>query len=206
MYFYLYEIKNNITGKIYIGAHQTMNLDDGYMGSGKVLKLAIKKYGIENFTKTILCLFADKETMYEAENIIVNKDFVENEMTYNLKLGGEGGSSTIGKVLSEEHKQKISKSLIEKYASGDLNVLKETSRMRLIEDNPMHNEETKIKVANSLKKYNKTEEHKKNISKGVTNNSNKGKKYNKPDKARKRQPLSEETKRKISEKRKMQLA
>ena len=53
MYFYLYQIINKLNDKIYVGVHKTDNLNDGYMGSGKILNRAIKKYGVENFEKDI---------------------------------------------------------------------------------------------------------------------------------------------------------
>lgn len=91
MFYYLYEIRNNLNGKIYIGVHKTKNMNDGYMGSGIVIKTAIEKYGKENFTKTILEYFDDSKTMYDRETEIVNEEFLLRESVYNLRRGGLGG-------------------------------------------------------------------------------------------------------------------
>jgi len=106
MYYLIYKITNQIDGKFYIGSHKTKNLNDNYMGSGKYLIRAQKKYGIENFKKEILFIFDNPKDMYEKEKEIVDEDFLVTENTYNLKVGGFGGFDYINsnpeKFLTEK--------------------------------------------------------------------------------------------------------
>jgi hypothetical protein len=91
MFYTIYKITNQIDGKFYIGSHKTKDLNDDYMGSGKYLRHAQEKYGIENFTKEVLFVFDTPEQMYDKEAEIVNEDFLATENTYNIKVGGFGG-------------------------------------------------------------------------------------------------------------------
>ena len=76
MFYYLYQITNKVDNKIYIGVHKTLDMSDGYMGSGKILGNAIKKHGIENFSKVILETFDNSKDMYTREEEIVNDEFL----------------------------------------------------------------------------------------------------------------------------------
>lgn len=87
IYFTIYKITNQVNGKFYIGMHKTTNLDDNYMGSGKRIKQALKKYGPENFVKEYLGIYDTDKKMKIAEKIYV----VIDELSYNLSKGGEGG-------------------------------------------------------------------------------------------------------------------
>jgi len=95
MYYTIYKITNKIDGKFYIGSHKAKNLDDGYMGSGKYLKNAIKNYGADNFTKDILYVFDNEHDMNCKENELVTEEFVSRHDTYNICVGGQGGFSYI---------------------------------------------------------------------------------------------------------------
>lgn len=98
MFYYLYQITNLVNNKIYIGVHKTVDINDGYMGSGKVIRDAIKKYGIDNFKKDILEYFDTSDAMYAKEKQIVTDEFLLREDVYNLALGGHGGFDYLNKT------------------------------------------------------------------------------------------------------------
>ena len=71
-HYLIYRIDNLKNGKYYIGQHETNNPLDSYMGSGKLVKQAIIKYGVENFVKTILFDFDNFKQMNEKEKELVS--------------------------------------------------------------------------------------------------------------------------------------
>ena len=100
--YYLYQVRNKRNGKIYIGVHQTDNLNDGYMGSGELLKKAFQKHGLESFEKLILEYFESEEEMYAREREVVSKDFINRTDTYNIALGGFYGKTRRIRAASPE--------------------------------------------------------------------------------------------------------
>lgn len=106
-YYFVYETQNLVNQMTYIGCHATNNLNDEYLGSGKHLKRAIQKYGMENFSRRIIQVFDNPIDMFSLETSLVTEEYVRNPNTYNLVIGGYGGF----KVQNiEEWKSKLKKS------------------------------------------------------------------------------------------------
>jgi hypothetical protein len=94
MYYTIYKITNIMNNKIYIGRHKTMDLDDGYMGSGTRICAAIKKYGVDNFLKEIILQCDNYNDMILRESEMVNSEFVKCDSNYNVIPGGDGFNTT----------------------------------------------------------------------------------------------------------------
>lgn len=90
----VYRTTNLVNGKFYIGIHKTETEDDGYLGSGKLLKLAVKKYGAQHFQREILFRFTDGEAAFRTESQLVEENRW-NPLCYNIKEGGKGGFAWI---------------------------------------------------------------------------------------------------------------
>ena len=163
MFYTIYKITNKLDGKIYIGKHQTKDINDGYMGSGKILKRAIDKHGLENFTKEILFQFDNEADMNAKEAELVTEEYVKEDTNYNLCPGGNGGFGYINSnnlsprftnyIGTEKHKTASAKG---GKKTGRENITKAYLEGKIKHDNftgKKHSEETKRKM--SLAKKNK---------------------------------------------------
>jgi group I intron endonuclease len=169
MIYYIYKIINLCNGKIYIGMHRTKFLDDGYMGSGKLLKAAIKKYGKENFQKEILEIFDNEEDMISKETELVTDEFVLSENNYNIMPGGKFGSLERNNLTFKSRKH--SKDTIEKIRSAAIGRRhSDDSRKKISENNFSKTDPVKQKEhAKKAGSYTRSEEHKRKIAEAIKN-------------------------------------
>ena len=137
---YIYKITNNINNKVYIGKCElSLNESQNYYGSGILIKRAIKKYGKENFSKTIICFCNSVDELNDCEKLYVHmyKTFLK-ENCYNIAEGGTGGNSQ--RYYSQEQKDAF-KNKMSELVKGDKNPFY----------NKHHTDETKQKISKSKK-------------------------------------------------------
>ena len=145
-YGYIYKTTNLINGKIYIGQNKG-TIDLSYLGSGKLIFRAIKKYGRKNFRLEVLAFATTKPMLdgLEKKYIYEYRQVFGREFLYNITDGGEGRLGE-PREFSKETIMKMSMAKIGK------------KRCK-------HSEETKYKMSESAKKRNPpSEETKKKIS------------------------------------------
>lgn len=147
----LYQTTNLVNGKIYVGVHKVADnyRSKNYLGSGQAMKVAIKKYGKENFTRVTLAEFSCAKDAYLAEAEMVTEDFVKNSDNYNMKVGGKGGQSI---PHTDETKAKIA--LVHKgnkYCLGKIFSEEHRANLSTSHKGYTHTEETKAKISASLK-------------------------------------------------------
>ncbi len=161
MHYTIYKTTCLKNSKFYIGKHQTKNLDDGYLGSGKLLGRAIKKYGRENFKKEILETFSTEAEMNAAEKRLV----ILGPQSYNLCEGGNGGFGYINsseeilkKRDTKENKRKGYLAALSAMTDPEKNKRAQAAGLKKMND-PLrirdhwigrkHSEETKAKMSAS---------------------------------------------------------
>lgn len=174
MHYIVYKTTNQVNGKFYIGTHKTVDLNDDYLGSGTLLKRAIKKYGVENFKKEILFAFDNPEDMFAKEAEIVTEEFLSENNTYNLKKGGFGGFDYVngnklnlyfdhaGSCLNGKncknnfkHGDELKNVLLNKGSWDSYREKISANKKRYFSENPAnflgkkHTEETKRKIGNN---------------------------------------------------------
>lgn len=98
----IYKTTNLINNKIYVGKDKHNN--PKYLGSGLKIKLAIKKYGKDNFYKEILEYCTDEEELNEREIYwILKNNSIDRNLGYNITVGGEGGDT----ISNNPNKERI---------------------------------------------------------------------------------------------------
>jgi hypothetical protein len=108
---YIYLTLNTINGMKYIGKHYG-ELDDSYLGSGKLLKEDISKYGKDVFIKSVLFVSEnDVENSKKEIEFISLYNAVSNPLFYNIHIGGSGGNTTAG--YTKEEKEALKRKLSE---------------------------------------------------------------------------------------------
>jgi group I intron endonuclease len=153
-YGYIYITTNTINGNRYIGQHKSVDWDSQYIGSGKLLHYAIKKYGKENFTCFPLAWAWSREELNQLEI-----DYIAHyKPEYNIAKGGEGG--ILGDwhrkiLLSNETRKRISEKNKRQIGFWKGRNRSEETKKKISEANKdkHHSEETRKKMSEIKKLY-----------------------------------------------------
>ena len=113
MYGFIYITTNLVNKKKYIGQCSYNKVrTEFYLGSGKHIIAAIKKYGKENFSREILCEAENLEELNRLEREYIKlHNAVESREYYNVSPGGKASLGFTGKKHTKERNEKLSQKL-----------------------------------------------------------------------------------------------
>lgn len=117
---FIYRTVNTANGKWYVGSRSGCP-NDGYIGSGVILKRAIAAHGLAAFDREIIwCCIGDRNDLYCAEEaLLVDLNAAGDPASYNVKNKGLGQDPAFaaaffkGKRLSPESRKRMVQTLIE---------------------------------------------------------------------------------------------
>ena len=93
---YIYHITNQNNGKYYIGKRSfiggSLEDDSNYLGSGTLIKRAVRKHGKGAFTKKVLSTHRTLRALNREEQRVVTLEIISDPKCYNIALGGNGGN------------------------------------------------------------------------------------------------------------------
>ena len=125
---YVYKVINTTNKKYYYGVRKCPTgikpAEDEYMGSGILIKRAVKAHGKDSFEKLIIKTFTEKTKAYQFENELITLAEVKNQQCYNLRVGGSGGgmpgelNHNYGTKLPENSKKLKGKKISENWKDG----------------------------------------------------------------------------------------
>lgn len=160
---FVYITTNIVNGKQYVGSHATKNLNDGYIGSGRIFLKAVNKYGKQNFQREIL---EECENILDARKLEPYYIIKYNTLVPNgYNVSDNGGWGYLGSTHGLSTRKRISKALKGKKFSDE-----RKKRLRIAckgvqagEKHPMygkhHKQETIEKISNSRKGITSKEKH-----------------------------------------------
>lgn len=94
----VYKTVNLINNKYYIGVHNLESKKGSfYLGSGKLIQQAIKKYGKENFIRETIKTFTTEIDAYTFEKALLTEEYLKDQNCYNIIEGGGNPPTFYGK-------------------------------------------------------------------------------------------------------------
>jgi hypothetical protein len=197
---YTYVIVNLINGKLYIGSRCTNIELDKYMGSGRLIKFAIKKYGVKNFKRINLNDFETPQEARNKEEEYINLFKSLSPSGYNLHP--KGGCSyfeyseeslmrfkklRLGKSYNEiygvEKAKEVKNHISENHArfwEGKTQSKETIKKKADANRGQLRTDESKNKIRQSLLGVKFSDERCKNISNSLKGNSNLAKNFGGP--------------------------